>query len=246
MSEANPCTTPVDNNVILIKNVDENTINFPYREAVGALMFLSIVSRPDISYALNIVSRYLNNPGKDHVYAVKRIIRYLLQTKDICISYNSNSELIGYSDSDFGLDIDTRKSNTGYIFMLNGGPITWASKRQNTVSLSTTESEYMAASEAAKEMLWLRQLLLDINEPQLMITLCIDNQSAIKLIHNPVYHKRTKHIDVKYNFIREKVEQNVNKIKYVQSMYQLADFLTKALPPGKFINNRDQVLKLNT
>lgn len=113
------------------------------------------------------------------------------------------------------------------------------------MALSTTESEYMAASEAAKEVLWLRQLLIDIDEPQLMITLCIDNQSAIKLIHNPIYHKRTKHIDIRYNFIRENVQKNIIVIKYVPSMCQLADFLTKALPPGKFINNRDQVLNFS-
>ncbi|CAK1594595.1 unnamed protein product [Parnassius mnemosyne] len=141
--------------------------------------------------------------------------------------------------------IDSRKSNTGYIFMMNGGPVSWASRKQNTVALSTTESEYMAASEAAKEILWLRQLLIDIDEPQLVITLCIDNQSAIKLIHNPIYHKRTKHIDIRYNFIREKVEQNVINVQYVKSSNQLADFLTKALPSGKFILNRDQVLNIN-
>lgn len=245
MSDANPCSTPADNNVILKKNENKSNIDFPYREAVGALMFLATVSRPDISYSLNVVSRYLNNPSKDHVNAVKRIIRYLIKTKDVCISYNCNNELVGFSDSDFASDIDSRKSNTGYIFMMNGGPVTWASRKQNTVALSTTESEYMAASEAAKEVLWLRQLLIDINEPQLMVTLCIDNQSAIKLIHNPIYHKRTKHIDIRYNFIREKVEQNVINIQYVKSSNQLADFLTKALPSSKFILNRDQVLKIN-
>ncbi|CAK1594594.1 unnamed protein product [Parnassius mnemosyne] len=245
MSDANPCSTPADNNVILKKNDSESNINFPYREAVGALMFLSTVSRPDISYSLNVVSRYLNNPSKDHVNAVKRIIRYLLKTKDVCITYNCNKELVGFSDSDFASDIDSRKSNTGYIFMMNGGPVSWASRKQNTVALSTTESEYMAASEAAKEILWLRQLLIDIDEPQLVITLCIDNQSAIKLIHNPIYHKRTKHIDIRYNFIREKVEQNVINVQYVKSSNQLADFLTKALPSGKFILNRDQVLNIN-
>lgn len=244
MSEANPCSTPADNNVILKENMNKCVVDFPYREAVGALMFLSTVSRPDISYALNIVSRYLNNPGRDHVNAVKRIIRYLIKTKELCINYNGNSELIGYSDSDFASDIDSRKSNTGYIFMMNGGPVTWASRKQSTVALSTTESEYMAASEAAKEILWLRQLLIDIREPQLVVTLCIDNQSAIKLIHNPIYHRRTKHIDIKYNFIREKVEQNIISIRYVESSNQFADFLTKALPSGKFNYIRDQVFNI--
>lgn len=243
LSEAKGCNTPADVNVQLCKNLNEVPNNFPYREAVGALLFLSSVSRPDISYAVNLVSRYVNNPDTSHVNALKRIIRYLINTKDMSIVYDSNIELTGYSDSDFAGDLDNRKSNTGYIFLMNGGPVTWASKKQNTVALSTTESEYMAASDAAKEILWLKQFLLDINEPQKSVTLNIDNQSAIKLIHNPVFHKRSKHIDIKYNFIRENVEAKIIDIKYVESSRQLADFLTKALPVCKFNCIRDQVMR---
>lgn len=134
-------------------------------------MFLSTVSRPDIAYAVNLVSRYVSNPGTIHVNAVKRIIRYLIYTRDKSIVYDCNSELVGYSDSDFAGDLDSRKSNTGYIFLMNGGPVTWASRKQNTTALSTIESEYMAASDAAKEILWLKQFLLDIGEPQNYVTL---------------------------------------------------------------------------
>lgn len=244
LTEAKGCSTPVDVNVKLSKNEDENdTVNsFPYREAVGALIFLSSVSRPDITYAVNLVSRYVSNPGAIHVNAVKRIIRYLITTKDVSIVYENGTELIGYSDSDFAGDIDSRKSNTGYLFLMNGGPVTWASRKQNTVALSTTESEYMAASDAAREILWLRQFLLDIGKPQNTVTLKIDSQSAIKLIHNPVFHKRSKHIDVRYNFIREKVELKIINIEYVESSYQLADFLTKALPLSRFNFIRDSIM----
>lgn len=243
MTDAKGCSTPADVNVQLTKNVSiESCNNFPYREAVGALLFLSSVSRPDISYAVNLVSRYVSNPGVAHVNALKRIIRYLINTKEKSIKYYCDCELVGYSDSDFAGDLDTRRSNTGYIFLMNGGPVTWCSRKQTTVALSTTESEYMAASDAAKEILWIRQFLLDINEPQEYITLNIDNQSTIKLIHNPVFHKRSKHIDVRYNFIREKVESNLIRIKYVESSSQLADFLTKALPVCKFNCIRDKVL----
>lgn len=242
MSDANPCSTPADNNVVLTKSSDVCEINFPYREAVGALLFLASVSRPDISFAVNIVSRYINNPNQSHVNAVKRIIRYLIKTKNVCIKYTGFTELIGFSDADYGSDLDCRRSNTGYVFMMNNGPVTWCSRKQNTVALSTTESEYMAAAEAAKELLWLQQLLVDIGEAQQSISLCIDNQSAIKLIHNPVFHRRSKHIDIRYNFIREKVESKSISIVYVSSANQLADFLTKALPVNKFVFNRDQVL----
>ncbi|KAK9870289.1 hypothetical protein WA026_006376 [Henosepilachna vigintioctopunctata] len=242
--DAKSCNTPADVNVQLTKNDNETVNNFPYREAVGALLFLSSVSRPDISFAVNLVSRYVNNPGKPHVNAVKRIIRYLSCTKMMSIVYDSNTELIGYSDSDFAGDIDTRKSTTGYLFLMNGGPVTWASRKQNTIALSTTESEYMAACDAAKEILWIKQFLLDIGESQNCFTLNVDNQSAIKLINNPVFHRRSKHIDVRYNFIREKVEQKIIQINYVESSFQLADFLTKALSHNKFNFIRDSVLKI--
>ncbi|CAG4933546.1 unnamed protein product [Colias eurytheme] len=206
MSDANPASTPADVNVIISKNVHENVVEFPYREAIGCLLFLSSVSRPDISFAVNVLSRYVNNPSPQHVNSVKRVIRYLIKSKHLCIKYSRESnDLIGYSDSDFASDIDTRKSTTGYLFMMNGGPITWSSQKQKTVALSTTEAEFVAASECAKEILWLQQLLSDLGESYDCITLNVDNQSAIRLINNPVYHKRTKHIDVKYNFIREKV-----------------------------------------
>lgn len=242
LSDAKGCGTPADVNVHLSKNTSNEPINFPYREAVGALLFLSSVSRPDIAYAVNVVSRYVNDPGSSHVTAVKRILRYLINSKDISIVYKGNIELVGYSDSDFAGDLDTRKSNTGYIFLMNGGPVTWSSRKQNTVALSTTESEYMAASEAAKEILWLRQFLYDIGEPQSSITLNVDNQSAIKLINNPVFHRRSKHIDIRYNFIREKVRKKIVDIKYVESSNQLADFLTKSLPVSKFNSIRDKMM----
>lgn len=242
MSDANPVSTPADVNVIITKNVDENTINFPYREAIGSLLFLCSVSRPDICYAVNVLSRYVNNPGQLHVNALKRIIRYLIGTKDLCIKYGERNDLMGYSDSDFANDVDTRKSTTGYIFIMNGGPITWSSQKQKTVALSTTEAEFVAACDATKEILWLQQLMIDLGEDSKCVTLLVDNQSAIKLINNPVYHKRTKHIDVKYNFIREKAESGLIKVNYVPSKSQFADILTKTLPTQVFTGLRDNIL----
>lgn len=242
MNTANPASTPADVNVIITKNLDENVVNFPYREAIGSLLFLSTVSRPDISFSVNVLSRYVNNPGQQHVNAVKRVIRYLINTKDLYIKYGESSDLIGYSDSDFASDVDTRKSTTGYIFKMNGGPITWSSQKQKTIALSTTEAEFVAACESAKEILWLQQLMSELSENVECVTLYVDNQSANKLINNPVYHKRTKHIDVKYNFIREKVGLGLIKINYVSSKEQLADILTKALPTQTFVYLRDQFL----
>lgn len=242
MSDANPVKTPSDVNVIISKNLDEEIVKFPYRELIGSLLFLCSVSRPDISFIVNVLSRYVNSPKQQHVNAAKRILRYLIDTKDLCIVYSESSSLVGYSDSDFASDIDTRRSTTGYIFLLNGGPITWSSQKQKTIALSTTEAEFVAASESAKEIIWLRQLLSDLGEIYDCVTLHVDNQSAIKLINNPIYHKRTKHIDVKYNFIREKVEAGLIKIKYISSSNQLADILTKSLPVQAFIFLRNHLL----
>lgn len=242
MNTAKPSNTPIDVNVQISKTFDHEQSVFPYREAIGSLLFLSTVTRPDISYGVNLLSRYINNPSSEHVVQLKRIIRYLIMTKDLCIKYQGHECLIGYSDSDFAGDIDTRRSTTGYLFVLNGGPISWASQKQPCVALSTTEAEFMAACEAAKNLLWLKQFFKEIGINQDCTTLYLDNQSAIKLINNPVYHKKTKHIDVKYNFIREKVEQKLINIKFVKSSDQLADVFTKALPAVKFINIRDQIL----
>lgn len=242
MCNANAVSTPADVNVVISKNEDESTSNFPYREAIGSLLFLCSVSRPDICFAVNVLSRYVNNPSQQHVNAIKRVIRYLIDTKDYFIKYGESNDLIGYSDSDFASDVDTRKSTTGYIFQMNGGPITWCSQKQKTIALSTTEAEFVAACESAKEILWLKQLLSELGENYNCITLCVDNQSAIKLINNPSYHKRTKHIDVKYNFIREKVELGLIKVEYVPSNEQLADILTKPLPAQVFAYLRSHIL----
>jgi transposase InsO family protein len=242
MDDAQPCNSPADTNVHVTKSFEDEQVNFPYREAIGSLLFLSIASRPDISYAVNVLSRYISNPSFEHVVQLKRIIRYLMKTKDVCIKYQGHEPLIGYSDSDYAGDVETRRSTTGYLFLLNGGPISWASQKQPCVALSTTEAEFVAACDAAKNLLWLKQFFIDIDEIQNCTTLCIDNQSAIKLIYNPVYHKKTKHIDVKYNFIREKVCQGLIQIKYVPSCEQLADILTKALSIVKFESIRDQIL----
>lgn len=147
----------------------------------------------------------------------------------------SNFELIGYSDADYAGDIETRRSTTGYVFCLANGAVTWSSQRQKMVTLSTTEAEYVAASTAVRETIWLRKLLSDIGCPCASeTTLYVDNQSAIKLVKNPVFHKRTKHIDIRYHFIREKTESKEIKVEYVPSENQLVDIFTKPIPKDHF------------
>jgi len=139
--------------------------SIPYREAVGSLMFLAVISRPDIAFTVNVLSRFLNKYNRNHWNAVKRVFKYLIGTAELGITYKSggnNFVLEGYSDADFASDIDTRRSTTGYVFMLAYSPITWSLQRQKSVTLSTTEAEYVAAAAAAKEAVWLRKLINDI------------------------------------------------------------------------------------
>ena len=161
-------------------------------------------------------------------------MRYLKGTSKVGITYRnggSDFNLVGYSDADFANDVETRRSTTGYIFELSNGPITWCSQRQKSVALSTTVAEYIAACEATKEATWLRLLLNDIGCQCTSPTIInIDNQSSIKLVKNPEFHKRTKHVDTRYHFIREKYQERAINVCYVPSELQLADILTKALP----------------
>lgn len=247
MEDAKIKSVPADPHVKLTSNHEnkEDLKNIPYRELVGSLMFVALTTRPDIMFAVNFLSRFQTNYNRNHWNQLKQIIRYLKGTKDLGILYSkncSNAELIGFSDSDHANDPETARSTTGYVFLMSGGPITWACRRQESVSLSTTEAEYVAASLAAREAVWLRHLLLEIGEEQVhATTLCIDNRSAIKLVQNPIFHKRTKHIKVAYHFIRERYEDNEIDVKYVSTKEQLADIFTKALPNANFQNIRSSL-----
>ena len=162
----------------------------PYREAVGSLMYVTTTFRPDIAYAVSQVAQFCENPGRPHWTAVKRIMAYLKGTLNHGIVFGKKEEeealqLYGYTDADYAGDLDHRRSTTGYIYKLNGGPVAWCSRRQQCTAMSTTEAEYVAASETAKEATWLRRILNDVGTPQINPTLIkCDNQSAISLITN--------------------------------------------------------------
>lgn len=251
--DAHPVSVPMDVNSFSNINDESSETGdqlIPYRQAVGSLMFLAVVSRPDIAQAVGVVSRYLNNYSTVHWNMVKKIIRYLKGTVNYGILYKNDKGILeGFSDADFASDKETRRSTTGYVFKLNGGPITWCSKLQPTVSLSTTESEFIAAAQATKEAIWLRKFMSDIQEDLHGPTqLMIDNQSAIKLIKNPEFHQRTKHIDIKFKFIREHYDCGDIEPNYINTKDQEADIFTKPLPKVQFQRLRSKlgVTSLNT
>ena len=212
----------------------EQMNHIPYANAVGALMYAMVCTRPDISHAVSMVSRYMHNPGKGHWQAVKWILRYIQGTVDIGLKFekdrNVGKHLVGYVDSDYAGDLDKRRSTTGYVFTIAGGPVSWRSTLQSTVALSTTEAEYMAVTEAFKEAIWLHGLVEDLGIVQKQVEVFCDSQSAICLAKNQVYHGRTKHIDVHFHFIREIVDEGNILLQKIRT----ADMLTKVVTGIKF------------
>ncbi|XP_062558272.1 uncharacterized protein LOC134223148 [Armigeres subalbatus] len=204
--------------------------NVPYRELVGGLQFLAQCTRPDIAYSVNAVSSLCSNPGETHWTAAKRILRYLQGTKSkgLVFRKKDNASFEGFSDADWGNDQDSRRSVTGYLFQFGDGSVSWSSRKQPTVALSTMEAEYMALSAASQEALWwrgFRSELLGRKEP---ITIHCDNRSAICLAEKEIgYSPRSKHIDVRHHFVREQLENRTIEVKYIMSGDQKADALTK-------------------
>jgi hypothetical protein len=247
MTECNQLAIPADPSCRLSpdmspQNKEEETemLNTPFREAVGSLMHVMVMTRPDIAYAVGQVAQFAQNPGKQHWRAVKRILAYLKKTPNVGLRFNqTNSSLSGFCDADYAGDLQTRRSTSGFAFLYHGGPISWTSRRQQCVALSTTEAEFVAAAEATKEAVWLQQLLSEIYTTKLPTPLSCDNQSAIALVKNPALHQRTKHIDVRLFYIREAQESGKVNIIYTNTEQQLADIFTKALAVPKFEGFRE-------
>lgn len=236
MTECKPKSIPLTVGTVLGKNVGEplDTSIYPYSTLVGSMLYLACCTRPDISYTVGVLTRFMSNPTMAHWLAAKSLLRYLAATTDYGITYTSTDlQLHGYCDADFAADPDTRRSITGFVFKLAGGAISWSSKRQPTVAASTTEAEYMAASAAVKEALWLKHLLNDFGITTGTVSILGDNQSALKLLRNPISSGRTKHIDVAHHFARERVARKEIDFSYIPTAEQVADVLTKALPECK-------------
>ena len=234
--DAKTRATPLSTSIKLAKDEGEplDTACYPYAQLVGSLMYLAVCTRPDISYAVGALARYMAKPTLVHWKEAIGVVRYLAGTTDYGITFGMRDDkLIGYCDADYATDTDTRRSTSGYVFTLYGGAITWQSKRQPTVAASTTEAEYMAAAAAVKEALWLRQLFKDFGLETGVVTIMADNQAAINILKNPISSLRSKHIDVVHHFARERVMRKEIEFKYIPTFEQVADVLTKALPDTK-------------
>ncbi|CAL9028710.1 unnamed protein product [Prunus brigantina] len=211
---------------LLGKSVDQTL----YRSMIGSLLYLT-ASRPDISFSVGVCARFQSDPKESHLFAVKRIIKYVSGTIDFGLwyTYDTCVNLVGYSDADWAGCSDDRKSTSEGVFYAGNNLVAWHSKKQNSVSLSTAEAEYVAAGSCCTQLIWMRQMLEDYGLAQSCFLIYCDNMSAIDISKNPVQHSRTKHIDIRHHFIRDLVEDKILSLEFVPSEKQLADILTKAL-----------------
>jgi hypothetical protein len=249
MTECRPVGTPLDSSVKLTKadcptstnSIDVGFVRL-YQSAVGALMYAMLGTRPDIAFAVASLSQFSSNPGQNHWLAVKHVFRYLKRTTDYKLYYTGAAssatkvpiQFHGFCDSDWGADVDDRRSVTGYVFMLGGGAVSWQSKKQPTVALSSVEAEYMAATQATREAMWWRKLLHELAIHSCpTTTIHSDSQGSIALSKNPEHHARSKHIDIQHHFVREQVAAGTISLLYIPTEDMIADVLTKPLTREK-------------
>uniref|UniRef100_A0A2N9GQF3 Integrase catalytic domain-containing protein n=1 Tax=Fagus sylvatica TaxID=28930 RepID=A0A2N9GQF3_FAGSY len=224
----------------------EQMKNIPYASAVGSLMYAQVYTRPDIAFAVGMLGRYQSDPGLDHWRAAKKVMRYLQGTKDYMLMYRrtDNLEVIGYSDSDFAGCIDSRKSTSGYIFLMASGAVSWRSAKQTLTATSTMEAEFVSCFEATSHGVWLKsfisrlRIMDSISRP---LRIYCDNSAAVFMAKNNKSGSRSKHIDIKYLAIRERIKEKKVVIEHVSTELMIADPLTKGMPPLKF---KDHVAKM--
>ncbi|CAA7266308.1 unnamed protein product [Cyclocybe aegerita] len=246
LDDCNSVTTPLDPNVRLDDDSDEETkpgvnqdqderLSVGYATLIGSLMYLAIGTRPDIAYTVQKLAQFTQNPKPKHWTAVKRIFRYLKGTRTHALTYSGSDdfttpELNIYCDADCGSNAN-RKSVSGYVVTLAGGAVSWSSKKQTTVALSTAEAEYVAATHAAKQVLWHRSLFTELGiDLPTTSTIFSDNQATVSIAHHPEFHARTKHIDIALHFLRDLVQNGTLNLVYINTNNNLADLFTKGLP----------------
>jgi hypothetical protein len=243
MDDCNPVQVPIIPGTKLTRDGEGEKIDSTYyKQMIGSLMYMTTI-RPDLTYAVSLISRFMEAPTELHYQAVRKILRYLKGTLDYGLFYKKRKserhELVGFSDSDYTGDVDDCKSTSGYVFLLSGAAVSWSSKKQPVVTLSTTEAEFIAAVSCACQGIWLRRILEEVKYTQQgPIMLFCDNSSTIKLSKNPVLHGKSKHIDVRFHFLRDLTKEGKVELVHCRSVEQIADILTKPLKAESFMKLR--------
>ncbi|KAD2805945.1 hypothetical protein E3N88_39322 [Mikania micrantha] len=244
MWEVNGVNNPIVPGALVTKTGDKNKVDESlYKSLVGSLMYLT-VTRPDLMYAVCFVSRFMADPREEHLQVSKRILRYVKATYDYGLTYarNASLKLKVYMDSDYARDVDDRKSTSGYVCILSNAAVSWSSQKQEIVALSSTEAEYVAATSCACHSVWLKGLLEEISEESVgTVEIQCDNSSTIKLSKNPVMHRRTKHIEVRFHYLRDLVNDEKIQLMFCSTKDQVADVLTKPVKLEVFEKMRDML-----
>lgn len=242
--ECKPVDTPILQNHRLGEYLDQVPADKGrYQRLVGKLIYLSH-TRPDIAYAVSVVSQFMQNPSEDHMGAVIRILRYLKSSpgKGLMFTKNAHLNIEGYTDADWAGNILDRKSTSGYFTFVGGNLVTWRSKKQKVVALSSAEAEFRGMAKGLCELLWLRGLLTEVGfPPDSTMNLFCDNKAAIDISHNPIQHDRTKHVEIDRHFIKQNLEEKIIQFPFVKSEDQLADILTKAVSSRNFNDSLDKL-----
>ena len=238
MQDCKPVETPLETGKSFTASSDSEGIDTQvYQSVVGSLIYASICTRPDLTFAVRVLSQFMSKPGPEHWVGVKRVLRYVKGTINYGLKFVASEDFVlkGYSDADWAGDIGERKSSSGFVFCLGNATISWKSKKQSVVALSTAEAEYIALCAATQEAVWLRRLLKDMHMEQVGSTLILeDNTGAISLSKNPKGHERSKHIDIKFYYTREVVRRGIISVSHCRTDNMLADVFTKGLAKPKF------------
>ena len=244
MLACKPVETPIEMNHKLGESVDQvPTDKGRYQRLVGKLIYLSH-TRPDIAYAVSVVSQFMHAPSEEHMNAVYRILKYLKSApgRGLLFSKNGVHEIEGYTNSDWARNQTNRRSTLGYFTFVEGNLVTWRSKKQKVVARSSAEAEYRGMAHGVCELIWIKNVLQDLGiDYEKPMSLHCDNKAAIEIAHNPVQHDRTKHVEVDRHFIKENLDRKVIQFPFVRSEDQLADVLTKAVSGRAF---HDAISKL--
>ena len=244
--DSNPKNTPLPAGIVLTEYLSLQTdkdrkymLDKPFREVLGSLMWAQAATQPDLLFAVGLLARFQNNPGPAHWKALAHVMQYVNGTLDHRIVYRWGADIkpVGYVDADFGGDLDTQRSTGGYVFTMAGGAVSWSSKRQPTVALSTTEAKYMALTCGAQQAMWMFNWLLDVDLPQTLPDIvCVDNSPALSLALYTKGHARAKHIDIRHHYICKRVKQGDIDVSHIPSAQNPADLFTK--PLGRIAHSR--------